>query len=287
MSEITPQVVKTLRDKTGAGMADCKKALVESNGDMNLAIEILRKKGAASAAKRADKTANEGMMICSTSNNGKTAVVVEVNCETDFVARNENFDSFVRILLDTFTANDVNDWDSLKAIVVDGDSIEDRYNDLLSKFSERIEIKRIEKFHTDGFFASYIHVGNKLNVIIEVDNGNLSDNAQVLVRDIALQVAAMDPQFVDRSQVDMDTLNKELEIYKQQAIDSGKKEEIAEKIATGRLEKFFAEQCLVEQAFIKDGNKVVGDVLAEVSKDAGAEVKIRRFIRYMLGVSTN
>ena len=287
MSEITPQVVKTLREKTGAGMADCKKALVEANGDMNLAIEILRKKGAASAAKRADKSANEGAMLCATTNNGKVAVLVEVNCETDFVARNAEFDGFVKAVLNAYLTNDVNDWDGLKSISVDGETIENKYKDLLTKFSEKIDIQRLEKFTTDGFFASYVHVGNKLNVIIEVDNGNLNEHAQTLVRDIALQVAAMDPQFVDRSQVDNATLEKEVEIYKQQAIDSGKKEEIAEKIATGRLEKFYGEQCLVEQAFIKDGNKVVGDVLAEISKEAGAEVKIRRFIRYILGVSTN
>ncbi len=283
MSEITPQTVKSLRDKTGAGMADCKKALVEANGDMNLAIEVLRKKGAASAAKRAEKTANEGAILTATINNGKTAAIVEVNCETDFVARNAEFEAFVRNVLDKLVTNDVNDWESLKNMVVDGETLENKFNEILSKFSEKIEIKRIEKFITDGFFASYIHIGNKLNVLVEVDNGDLSDESKVQVRDIAMQVAAMDPQFIDKASVNQETLLKEIEIYKQQAIDSGKKEDIAERIAQGRLDKFFAEQCLIEQSFIKDGNKVVGDVLAEISKNTGKEVKIRRFIRYMLG----
>ncbi len=287
MSEITPQAVKALRDKTGAGMADCKKALVEADGDMNLAIEVLRKKGAASAAKRAEKTANEGAILTATANNGKTAAIVEVNCETDFVARNAEFENFVRSVLNQLITNDVNDWDSLKNSIVDGETLENRFNEILSKFSEKIEIKRVEKFHTDGFFASYIHVGNKLNVLVEVDNGELSEESQVLVRDIAMQVAAMDPQFVDRASVNQETLAKEIEIYKQQAIDSGKKEDIAERIATGRLDKFFAEQCLLEQSFIKDNTKVIGDVVAEISKNAGTEVKIRRFIRYMLGETIN
>lgn len=287
MSEITPQTVKSLRDKTGAGMADCKKALVEANGDMSLAIEVLRKKGAASAAKRSEKTANEGAILTATINDGKTAAIVEVNCETDFVARNAEFEAFVRNVLDKLVTNDANDWDTLKNIVVDGETLENKFNEILSKFSEKIEIKRLEKFNTDGFFASYIHIGNKLNVLVEVDNGDLSDESKVLVRDIAMQVAAMDPQFVDRASVNQETLLKEIEIYKQQAIDSGKKEDIAERIAQGRLDKFFAEQCLIEQSFIKDGNKVVGDVLAEISKNTGKEVKIRRFIRYMLGETTN
>jgi elongation factor Ts len=285
MAEISALMVKDLRDKTGAGMADCKKALVEADGDITIAIEVLRKRGAASAAKRADKIANEGMIVAIADNDNKNAVMVEVNCETDFVARNQEFDDFVSKVANTLLNNNIASVDDLMKTNVDGDSIEGLYNGILSKFSEKIEIRKFEHWTSEGFISTYIHAGNKLAVLIDVAVANVNDKAVAAIRDIAMQIAAMNPQFIDRSQVDQSTLDKELEIYKQQAIDSGKKPEIAEKIAQGKLDKFFTESCLIEQAFVKDGSISVNDVLKQISELTGSEVKINRFARYALGES--
>lgn len=283
MSEITPQMVKTLREKTGAGMADCKKALVDANGDMNQAIEILRKKGAASAAKRADRVASEGIIATRLSDDRKLAAIVEVNCETDFVARNAEFESYVNKVADALIANEINNLDELMKVKVNGDTIEGIHNEILAKFGEKIDVRRFERIKSNGTIATYNHAGNKLAVVIEVSADNLNETAYTLLRDIAMQIAAMNPQFIDRNDVDQATLAKEKEIYVQQAIDSGKPADIAEKIAMGKLEKFYQEQCLVEQAFVKDGNKTVADVLKEISNIAGTDVKILSFRRYLLG----
>ncbi len=283
MPEITHQMVKTLREKTGAGMADCKKALVDANGDMNEAIEILRKKGAASAAKRADRVASEGIIATRLSEDRKLAAIVEVNCETDFVARNAEFESYVNKVADALLGNEINNVDELMKIQVNGDSIEGIHNEILAKFGEKIDIRRFERIKTEGSIATYNHAGNKLAVVIEVSAPNLNDTAFALLRDIAMQIAAMNPQFIDRNDVDQATLAKEKEIYVQQAIDSGKPADIADRIATGKLEKFYQEQCLVEQAFVKDANITVGDVVKEISNIVGSEVKILSFRRYLLG----
>lgn len=283
MAEITPQAVKDLRDKTGAGMGDCKKALTEAEGDMNAAIEILRKKGAASAAKRAEKTANEGIVFALTSANGTEAVIGEINCETDFVARNAEFESYVEKVSHALLDSKATSFDELKPYSVDGDTIEGIHNEILAKFSEKIELRRFKHISTSGFVATYVHAGSKLGVAVEVSSNKINDAAHALVRDIAMQVAAMNPMFVDRTQVDNTTLEKEMEIYKQQAIESGKKEEIAERIAQGRLEKFYTEQCLIEQSFVKDPNKTITDVLKEISSIVGEDVTVKSFVRYALG----
>ena len=285
MSDISASLVKELRDKTGAGMADCKKALVETDGDMSAAIEFLRKKGAASAAKRADKAANEGVIAARTNQNKNIAAILEVNCETDFVARNAEFDGFVNKVADALLENDVNTIDELKALSIGNDTVLGMYNELLAKFSEKIEIRRMNRWVSEGTIASYIHAGNKLAILVEVNAPNLNDEAFAILRDIAMQIAAMNPQFITRQDVDNTTLEKEIEIYKQQAIESGKKAEIAEKIAQGRIEKYYNESCLVEQAFVKDSSLSISDVLKKIGELAGTEVKVTRFLRYSLGES--
>lgn len=285
MADISASMVKDLRDKTGAGMADCKKALVDADGDMNLAIEILRKKGAASAAKRADKSANEGMIVANTSTDHKTAAILEINCETDFVARNAEFVEYVNTVAATLLENEVANAEALYQLSHNGVKIENLHNDILAKFSEKIEARRLQRWTSEGFISAYIHAGNKLAVMIDMSYNGLNEEAQGLVRDIAMQIAAMNPQYVDRSQVDNTTLEKEVEIYKQQAIEQGKKEEIAEKIAQGRLEKFYSESCLIEQAFVKDGSMTITDVLKKISELSGTEVKVQRFVRFSLGES--
>jgi elongation factor Ts len=285
MADISAAMVKELRDKTGAGMADCKKALVDADGDLNLAVDVLRKKGAASAAKRADKSANEGMIVALTNPDGKTGAIVEINCETDFVARNAEFIDYVNTVANAYLENSVNNADELYKLTHNGIVIENLHNEILAKFSEKIEARRLDRWVTNGFITAYIHAGNKLAVLIDVSADNLNNEAQQLVRDIAMQIAAMNPQFVNRTQVDTTTLEKEIEIYKQQALEQGKKEEIAEKIAQGRLEKFYSESCLIEQAFVKDPSMTITDVLKKISEITGSEVSVNRFLRYSLGES--
>jgi len=283
MAEITAQMVKTLRDKTGAGMADCKKALVDANGSMDEAIEILRKKGAASAAKRADRVASEGIIATRLSDDRKLAAIVEVNCETDFVARNAEFESYVNKIADALIANEINNLDELMKINVGEDTIEGIHNEILAKFGEKIGVSRFERIKSNGTIATYNHAGNKLAVVIEASAPNFNEEAYALLRDIAMQIAAMNPQFISRNDVDQATLDKEKEIYVQQAVDSGKPADIAERIAVGKLEKFYQEQCLIEQSFVKDANKTVADVLKEISNLIGNDVTILSFRRYLLG----
>lgn len=284
MAEISAKLVKQLRDKTGAGMGDCKKALVESDGDMDAAIEYLRIKGAASASKRADKAANEGIIFAGVSDDCKKAAIVEINCETDFVARNDEFVKYSNIVGNSLLNNDISTLEELmNSKTEDNDTVQGIHNEILSKFSEKVEIARFESIKTNGTVAAYVHAGSKLAVLVEVDQDGLSEHSKALMRDIAMQVVAMSPQFVNRDEVDQTTLQKEVEIYKQQALDAGKKDEIAEKIAQGRLEKYFTENCLIEQAFVKDGNKTVNDVVKEMEEDSGKDIKILRFIRYSLG----
>lgn len=275
--------VKALRDKTGAGMADCKKALDESNGDMQAAIEWLRKRGAASASKRADREAKEGIVVAKTSADGTIAAMVEVNCETDFVARNEEFINFANAICDTILAQDITNEDELWNITVGDKTLGNFRDEILAKFSERIELRRFERIVTNGHITDYTHAGSRLGVLVEFDGAKPADAAKALTRDIAMQIAAMQPMFVDRSQVDSSTLEKELEIYKQQAIQEGKKEDIAERIAQGKLGKFYEESVLIEQTFVKDPNRKVSDVVAEIGKVSGGDVKVVRFRRFNLG----
>ena len=281
---VTPQMVKELRDKTGAGMAECKKALDEANGNMEEAIDNLRKRGAASVAKRADRSANEGAVVALTSADGSLGIIAEVNCETDFVARNEEFVAFARQIGETLLAQNVSTVEELMAQSVGDKTLNDFYNEILAKFSEKIGVKRFERRTTStGSVASYIHAGSKLGVLIETTAPVRSESGLAMLRDIAMQVAAMRPLYTDRTSVNTDAITKEIEIYKEQAINEGKKPEIAEKIATGRLEKYYQENCLVEQAFVKDSGKTIKDVLKDISAAEGHDVTLVSFTRYFLG----
>lgn len=283
MANVTAQQVKELRDKTGAGMADCKKALEESNGEMQTAIEFLRKKGAASVEKRADRDTNEGVVSTKVSENGQTASIAKITCETDFVARNEEFIDFANTIATVVYDKSPKDKDELLATNLNGSKVEDKYNEILSKFSEKIEVGQFERINTSGYLVDYIHGGSKLGVIVEVSSPKINDEARVLVRDIAMQVAAMNPSFLDRSTVTQEILDKEKEIYKQQAQEEGKPADIAEKVAEGRINKFYKENCLVEQQYVKDGNMTINDVLKKISEKVGEEVKINQFVRYSIG----
>ncbi len=278
---VSSELVKKLRDKTGAGMMDCKKALDESNGDVEKAIEILRKKGAATAAKRADKAANEGIVVSKISDDAKHGILVEINCETDFVARGEDFVTFANSVAQiVFDKSPKTVEELLTLSHPNGKTVADALSDLVGKVGEKIEIRRIFNLNADGaFLESYIHMGSKLGVLVEFAAEYTPAN-KVIARDIAMQVAAMNPIVVSRDKVSKDVLDKEVEIYRQQAKNEGKPEQIAEKIATGRLEKYFQEVVLLEQSFIKDAGKAVKDLLSP-------NVTVKQFKRFQLGESTN
>ena len=284
---VTPLMVKDLRDKTGAGMADCKKALDEANGNMQEAIEILRKRGAASAAKRADRSANEGIVIARTSPDSKTSVIVEINCETDFVARNEEFVKYADAIANALLQSNPSDEAVLMATEVDGKKLLDLHNEILAKFSEKIGIKRYEVLAASGYIADYIHAGNRLGVLLQTNLTNTNDEVKAMLREIAMQIAAMNPSYVRREDVQTDALMKEIEIYREKAIQEGKKPEIAEKVAQGQLLKFFQEQCLLEQSFVKDSKKSVSDIVSEIGKITGEAAQIIGFRRYYLGESNS
>lgn len=283
MAVITPQMVKELREQTGAGMADCKKALELAEGNMNAAVEELRKKGAASAAKRADRSANEGLIITKTTDDGKKSCIIEINCETDFVARNEEFVAYANIVAEGLMNNNPASAEDLLSASVNGKKIEDLHNEILAKFSEKITIGKFSKLNSAGYITDYIHAGSKLGVVADFDIANVTDEAKSLMHDIAMQIAAMNPMFVDRSQVTQATLDKEKEIYIEAALNEGKKPEIAERVAQGKIEKYYEENCLVDQTFVKDSKKTISDVIKEISKLSGSEVKVVSFLRYSLG----
>ncbi|QQS36820.1 MAG: elongation factor Ts [Ignavibacteriales bacterium] len=278
---ITAAQVNELRQKTGAGMMDCKKALTEADGNMEKAIEILRKKGAAVAAKRAEKSANEGLVLTKVADNGKTGVILEVNCETDFVAKSPDFVNFANMVLDTVTEKKpANVEDLLKTFP----EVQERLSDIMGKVGEKIEISRfaIDK-NENAIDVDYVHLGSKLGVLVKFDNTSVvDDELQNIGKDIAMQVAAMKPICVYRDEVPKDIIEKEIDIYKEVARKEGKPEQILQKIAEGKLNKFYQENCLSEQAFIKDNSKSVGELLKEYNAKKGTQSRIGLFHRFHL-----
>lgn len=276
---ITASQVNELRQKTGAGMMDCKKALTEADGDFEKAIELLRKKGAAVAEKRAERTANEGSVLTKTE--GDKGYIVEVNCETDFVANSAEFKNFAALVLDTIVAtNPAN----VEELLKNNPNVQDALTEVTGKVGEKIEIKRffIDKAE-NGVVIGYIHMGAKLGVLIRVDNSGANDEIAAIAKDVAMQVAAMKPICVYRDEVSKEVVDKEIDIYKELLRKEGKKEEMLDKIAVGKLNKFYQENCLAEQAFIKDNSKTVQDLIKEYNAKNGTQAKIIHFRRFHLG----
>ncbi|MEE9431557.1 MAG: translation elongation factor Ts [Melioribacteraceae bacterium] len=281
---ITAQQVKELRDKTGAGMMDCKKALVESDGDFEKAIDYLRKKGASIAEKRADRTASEGIVLTKLLNDGATGIIVEVNCETDFVAKGDDFGNFAKFILDAVVANKPSNIAELLTQSHDGKSVQEELTTIVGKIGEKIEVSRFAIENSDaGLVTDYIHHGAKLGVLLRVDNVTEGKDELVsLSKDISMQIAAMNPSYAYREEVSEEILNKEKEIYKEVAQKEGKPEHILDKIAEGRLNKFFKENCLLEQSSVKDNSKSVGDLLEDFNKKHSTNSKIKLFHRFHL-----
>ncbi len=252
--------VKKLRDMTGAGMMDCKKALAEADGDFDKAVEILRKKGQKVADKRADREAKEGLIITRISEDAKKAAAIEINCETDFVARNEDFQAQADTFLNAAYDNDIDNIDDLYAFEVNGSTIGDHLQDMTGKIGEKIQISTVVLVKTDGSLVSYIHPGNQLGVLVEFD-GEMSNDE--IGKDVAMQVAAMKPIAVTQDQVDASVVEKELEIAKEQLINEGKPAEIAEKAAQGKLRRFYEERVLLNQKFVKDNGVSVKQYLEQ------------------------
>ena len=288
MSQTSAKDVKNLRDITGAGMMDCKKALDETGGDLQQAIDYLRKKGAALAAKRADRDANEGMVTIKITPDHKSGVILELNCETDFVARGDDFTGFVAALGDLALSNRTASSEALLALTLGeaygGETVDDAMKTMTGKLGEKINLKRLAFFDApNGLVEGYIHPGAKLGAIIHVDTDK-PDIVRELAKDLAMQIAAASPVVVDRSSVPADYIAKESEIYRQQALEQGKKEEFVDKIVLGRLEKYYQDVVLCEQTFIKDDKAKVSGVLSDCRKKHEVKVEVIGFVRYQLGV---
>ena len=279
---ITAQQVNDLRKKTGAGMMDCKNALTEANGDFEKAIEILRKKGAAVAAKRAEKSANEGLIVTKISSDRKQGSIAEINCETDFVAKSEDFVTLTNNVIDAVFNNQPS---SVEELYDKNPDIKAKVTEVVGKVGEKIEISRVANEKVEnGILVDYIHMGSKLGVLVKFENiDDSSGELYNLGKDIAMQVAAMSPISVYREDIPKTTVEKEIEIYKEIARKEGKPEQILEKIANGKLNKFYQENCLVEQTFIKDNSKTVGDLIKEFNTAHNSAAKITLFYRYHLG----
>lgn len=273
---ISAKDVKRLRDMTGVGMMDCKKALEEANGDFDAAVELLRKKGQKVAAKRADREANEGLIVASLSDDQTKGAIAEVNCETDFVARNEDFARFAEDVAALILREEPNDLEALNATEFrDGMTVEQAVTDLTGKIGEKIDIRRFAVLTSEGGrIVSYIHPGSRLGVLVDMHG-----NGQVVEAgtDVAMQVAAMNPVATTKDEVPEALKDKELDIAREAARNEGKPDHIIDRIAQGKLERFFKDHVLVEQPFVKDSSMTVREML----QDAGVDVL--RFVRYALG----
>jgi elongation factor Ts len=290
MADINPTVVKALREKTNAGMMDCKRALTEAGGDIEKAEALLRQKGIASAGKKASRHAKEGAVVSFIHASGKTGVLVEINCETDFVAKNDIFTKFVKEITAEISASNADNIPALlEAAGSSGVLFKDAIAATIAALGENIVIRRFARFQiaegNGGLVASYIHLQGKVGVLAEINCGNeetaKSEGFRELVKDITLQIAAAHPTVVSRDQVDPALVASERDIYKAQV--QGKPENIVEKIVDGKMDKFYSTACLLEQACIKNPDITVKDLVAAKEKELSDKISINRFVRYALG----
>lgn len=261
--------IKLLRERTGAGMVDCKKALEEARGSIEKAVEILRKKGIMKAGKRSDREANEGIIVVDVNKAGNEGYILEINSETDFVARNEQFQNFTNRVLDIVKNNEPKDLNELMNLDMDNGTVRDNLNNLSGTIGEKLDIKRFYILAGDTV-AAYSHLGGKIGVLVALDKESKNE----LAKDIAMQIAAANPKYINLSEVPDEEIAKEKEIYKEQLLKEGKPENIIDKILGGKINKYYKEVCLIEQEYIKDDKKKVKDILGDV--------QVEKFIRYSL-----
>ena len=290
--EISASLVKELRDKTGVGMMACKSALAEAKGDLGEAEKVLRKKGLAAAANKAGRATGEGVVAARVDQGGRVAVLIETNCETDFCARGADFQEIVRAAVDAAmargsatpgsTADPAACEALLDAVGPDGRALRQTIGEAVGKIGENLQLRRFVKFERAGAsstLAAYIHTGAKIGVLVEAETtAGPSPAADALLRDLAMHIAAASPRYVSRDEVSAKVLSDEQEIARDQAVKAGKPPQVVEKIVAGRLEKYFAETCLVDQPFVKDPERTVRQLL-------GDGTKVRRFARFVLGES--
>lgn len=284
---ISAAVVSQLRQETGVGMMDCKKALIEAGGDKEKALEALRKKGMAAAEKRAARSANEGIVVIKTNANGSVAALVEVNSETDFVARNEEFQQFgakVAELVLNWKDAAGKSIDDLKALDMGGKSVEATLTELVGKIGEKLQVNRFARIDAGaGYVGTYVHSDTKLGVLVELNVTADDDKVKTLARDLAMQVAAAKPLVVNRNEMPKEKLDSEMELEKERARGEGKPEPAIQKIAEGRINKWLSSVVLMEQPFVKEQKMKIEEVIAEVSKASGKDIKVKSFARIRVG----
>ena len=271
---ITAELVKQLREKTGAGMMDCKKVLTETDGDMEKAAELLRERGIAKAAKKSGRIAAEGLVAAYVTADKKVGAIVEVNAETDFVAKNDEFVKFVNDIAEIVAMNNPADLDALfeTSYKDAGKTVKEVLTDKIATIGENMSIRRFERFESEGLIESYIHGAGKIAVLVDFAKGETE-----LAKDVCMQIAAARPEYFNRESVPQDRVQKEMEILKAQAMNEGKPAEIAEKMVQGRIGKFYSEICLLDQEFVKDSSVKVGELI----KNKGSEMT--RFARFEKG----
>jgi len=286
VAEISATSVKDLREKTGAGMMDCKRALNDAKGDVAKAIELLRERGLAKAGKRGGRATSEGAV--SIAIDGSVAAMIELGCETDFVARTDVFAEFGRRLAERVAEDaSLDNPDSLLKASIDGETVADQVNAAISRLGENIVIKRVARLDAgpSGIAGGYVHAGGNLGVVVTLATEGSGAELESLAKDLAMHVAAADPSplAVDRSGIDSALLESERSIYRNQALQTGKPEAVVAKIVEGRINKYLSEVCLVEQAFVKDSDRSIGDLLRDVGAKIGAEIAVNGYQRYKLG----
>lgn len=273
MAQITAALVKELRERTGAGMMDCKKALTAVEGDMDKAIDFLREKGLAAAAKKAGRIAAEGTVASYVSEDGKVGVIVEINCETDFVAKNDDFKALVSSVAAHIAAANPADLETLLASEIDGQTVEAMVTACIAKIGEKISVRRFARYEAaEGLVAAYIHGGGKIGVLVKMNGGSAE-----LGKDIAMHIAAANPSYLNRTQVPAAELEHEKEVLSEQAKNEGKPEKIIEKMVLGRINKYYKEVCLVDQEYVKDPDYTIAKLLKENNAD------VVEFARFQLG----
>lgn len=285
MANISAQLVKELREMTGAKMMDCKKALVETEGNIEKAVEFLREKGLADAAKKSGRVAAEGIVKTYITEDSKKGSVLEFNCETDFVAANEEFVAFADRLAQMAVETSATTVEELLNEKFEGEStVSESLKALIAKLGENMTVRRFTKFAIEnGIVKSYIHGGGRIGVLVEVACDTASDVLDEVAKEVCMQIAAANPLFLSKNEVDQDSIEKEKEIYRVQALNEGKPEKIVEKMVMGRIQKYYKEVCLLEQLWVKDGDKTITKFLEEKSKEVGSPITVTKFVRYERG----
>lgn len=288
---ISAGLVKKLREKTGAGMMDCKRALQESDGDIEKAVDHLRKQGIAKAAAKSQRTAREGLIAAKISPDKRSGVILELNCETDFVARTDDFKALTQRLIKRAEALFSDGGQARLEQMRKDESVSEEINSIIAKLGENINLSRLSALKlapgTEGKVGVYVHPGDRLGVLVVMagDHGTEEEDFSLLLKDMSMQIAAANPSVIEREELPPEALEREREIYSQLAKSEGKPEKIIDRIVSGRMEKYYQDTCLLEQSFIKDQDKTVGELINETARKLGGEIKVQGFLRFRLGES--